>query len=291
MLSAEAASAQTQAEREFKRITDDMRARMNTMQPYQYIDYSEKQLQDFIRRFPKSPEAGKAQFLIGRLYSSIGDNAKAAESLAKYIDAPGEKAPDELAQAKLVLASSYVAMERYDEAEKLLREVSNSGIAVDPRIVQAASQEQKRIGALRRLKIGAPAVPFSANSHNGNKLSLDNYRGKVVLLDFWAAWCAPCRMEMPNVIRVYEEFHKKGFEIIGVSLDDEKAKFQGFVSQNKMTWPQIFEGRGWGSGIAQSYAVNAIPATFLIDKKGILRYRNLRGEQLRSAVKALVEEK
>lgn len=291
MLASAAVSAQSQAEKEFKRITDDMRARMNTMQAYQYIDYSEKQLQGFISRFPKTPEAGQAQLLLGRLYSSVGDNEKAADALKKYIDLPVEKDPSELAQAKFVLASSYVALERYDEAEKLLRDVSNSGVAVDPRIVQAASQELTRIGALRRVKVGAPAVPFSANSSDGKKISLDKYRGKVVLVDFWAAWCAPCRMEMPNVIKVYEEFHKKGFEIVGVSLDDERAKFQGFVTQNKMVWPQIFEGRGWGSGIAQSYAVNAIPATFLIDRKGILRYKNVRGERLRSAVKELVEEK
>jgi len=97
-------------------------------------------------------------------------------------------------------------------------------------------------------------------------------------------------MEMPNVIRVYGEFQKKGFEIIGISLDSDEAQFQNFIKDNKMSWPQIYEGKGWGSGIGQLYAVSSIPATYLIDKKGKIRFKNVRGEKLKQAVQQLVTE-
>ena len=290
-LAAAAAFAETDAAREFKRLTDELRAKQNAMASHEYFGLLERSLGDFIKRYPKSPEAGEAHFALGRIYSSTGSPAKAIEHIDAYLEAPGERSPDQAAQAKFVLASSQIALERYDEAEKLLREVAGAGLAVDPRIVEAASGELSRVEALRRAKIGAPAAGVSGTSHQGKQVDLAKYRGKVVLLDFWAAWCAPCRMEMPNVIRTYNEFHKKGFEIIGVSLDENRAQFDNFIRENKMEWPQIFDGKGWQCGIARAYGVSAIPATFLIDRAGNIRYKNVRGPKLREAVEKLVAEK
>jgi len=163
---------------------------------------------------------------------------------------------------------------------------------VDPRMTQGASGELARIAALKRVKTGAPAIDISTTSFQGKKIQLlKGYKGKVVLLDFWAAWCNPCRLEMPNVMRVYNEFHMKGFEIIGISLDQEKSKFESFIRDNKMEWPQIYDGKYWMSDYAKLYAVNSIPATFLIDKKGIIRFKNVRGDKLREAVQQLLNEK
>jgi peroxiredoxin len=135
----------------------------------------------------------------------------------------------------------------------------------------------ERIPILRKLAIGNPAIPIEAATSDGTEITLETYKGKVLLLDFWASWCAPCRQEMPNVKKVYNDFHSKGFEIVGISLDDTSAKFRGYVEEQQMPWPQIFDGKGWNSEVGRTYAVNVIPATFLLDRKGTIRYRNLRG--------------
>ena len=286
-----AAAAETEAAREFKRLTNELRAKQGTTAAGEYFGLLERSLGEFIKRYPKSPEAGEARFALGRIYSGTGSHEKAIEQFDAYLKTPGEKSPDARAQATFALASSHLALERHDEAEKLLREVAGAGLAVDPRIVEAAENELSRVEALRRIKVGAPAANITGTSNRGKKIDLAAYRGKVVLLDFWAAWCAPCRMEMPNVIKTYNEFHKKGFEIIGVSLDEDRAQFDNFIRENKMEWPQLFDGKGWQNGAARSYAVNAIPATFLIDRTGKIRYKNLRGPMLREAVEKLIAEK
>jgi thiol-disulfide isomerase/thioredoxin len=125
---------------------------------------------------------------------------------------------------------------------------------------------------------------------NGKTLSLAKYKGKVVLLDFWATWCQPCKVEMPNVIRIHKKFNPKGFEIIGISLDSDARALENFVKANGIAWPQYFDGKGWKNDVAGLYRVRSIPATYLIDKKGKIRYQSLRGAELEKAVEQLLSE-
>ncbi len=291
LAAADRASAETEAAREYKRLSDELRAKQGTMAMNEYFMLLERSLGDFIRKYPKAPEAGEAHFALGTVYSATGSTAKAIEHTEAFMASPAVKNASMAAAAKLVLASSYLAVERFDEAEKLFRELVDAGLSIDQRISDGARSELARIDALRRIKIGSPAAGIVGTSHEGKKIDLAKYRGKVVLIDFWAAWCAPCRQEMPNVIRTYKDLKKKGFEVIGVSLDEDRAKFDKFIRDNKMDWPQIYDGKGWATAAAKSYAVNAIPATFLVDRKGVLRYRNVRGPKLREAVEALLAEK
>ena len=115
---------------------------------------------------------------------------------------------------------------------------------------------------------------------DGKSISLADYRGKVILLDFWAVWCGPCIGEMPNVKEVYEKYHDKGFDVIGISLDDDEAVLREFIKENQLPWRQIFDGGGWSGPLAEKYGVRGIPAPFLLDREGKVISVKARGNLL-----------
>jgi len=121
---------------------------------------------------------------------------------------------------------------------------------------------------------------------NGDKVDLAAMKDKVVLLDFWATWCGPCVAELPNVKQAYAEYHAKGFEIIGISLDSEKSTLKDFIKENEMPWPQYFDGKGWENELAQEYGVNSIPAVFLVKNSKVIA-TDVRGGALQQQLSAL----
>jgi thiol-disulfide isomerase/thioredoxin len=137
---------------------------------------------------------------------------------------------------------------------------------------------------------GKPAKKFVRTDIAGKEMSLQKYSGKVVLLDFWATWCSPCVAEMPALQKLYGEFNTMGFEIIGISLDKDKALLEKFLLEKKITWPTIFGGQGWNDETKDLYGVKMIPASWVIDKKGIVRYSQLKGDKLKDAVRELIRE-
>ena len=141
-------------------------------------------------------------------------------------------------------------------------------------------------------QLAAPGVgdvlDISFTSTTGEEVDLAKMKGKVVLVDFWATWCGPCIAEMPNVIAAYNKYHGKGFEIVGISLDQSKESLDAYVSENKMAWPQYFDGKGWQSDIAGKFGISSIPATFLVGKDGKVVASNLRGDQLEEKLDELL---
>lgn len=126
---------------------------------------------------------------------------------------------------------------------------------------------------------------------DGSEVDATKLRGKVILLDFWASWCGPCMAEAPHVVATYKKLCESGFEIIGISLDEDKAAMESALKNAGMTWPQYFDGKGWRSEIGQRFGVRSIPSTWLFDKRGTLREHGLRGSELEARIENLLKEK
>ena len=148
---------------------------------------------------------------------------------------------------------------------------------------------KERISILKRVEIGQPAIDFTMADSTGKPVLLSSFKGKIMLVDFWASWCSPCRAENPNVVKAYNEFSKKGFDILGVSFDSDKAKWRKAIADDKLTWNHVSDLQGWGNAAGKLYGIMSIPANILLDKEGKIIARNLRGEDLRAKLAELLK--
>ncbi|HEX9827795.1 MAG TPA: TlpA disulfide reductase family protein, partial [Flavobacteriaceae bacterium] len=149
--------------------------------------------------------------------------------------------------------------------------------------------------AQKRTEIGEIAPEFSAPTPEGKMLGLNDIKGKVTLIDFWAAWCGPCRRENPNIVKVYEKYHDKGLEIIGVSLDgnmrqtDPKAAWVKAIEDDRLTWHQVSNLNYFNGPIAKMYNIQSIPSSFILDAEGKIIAKNLRGPALEAKIAELLD--
>lgn len=138
----------------------------------------------------------------------------------------------------------------------------------------------EKINSIKGTTIGYPALDFSQASPEGKNISLSSFKGKYVLVDFWASWCGPCRRENPTVVAAYQKYKDKGFDVFGVSLDDNKDKWLAAIKKDNLTWTHVSDLKGWQNAAAKAYGVSSIPFNLLLDKDGKILAKNLRGEQL-----------
>lgn len=149
----------------------------------------------------------------------------------------------------------------------------------------------KSIASVKATDIGSFAPKFEGPTPDGETLALEDAMGKITLIDFWASWCRPCRMENPNIVAIYNDYKDKGFDVIGVSLDrpNQKDKWLKAIEDDKLTWHHVSNLQYWNDPIAKMYGVRSIPQAYLIDEEGKIIAKNLRGQQLRDKVAELLD--
>jgi peroxiredoxin len=163
------------------------------------------------------------------------------------------------------------------ELEAMIKEIETPAATAQPTTDNAGAS------------VGKPAPAFTAPGPDGKAVSLQSALGKVTVVDFWASWCKPCRVENPNVVAMYNELHSKGLNIIGVSLDKDAAKWKEAIAADKLTWSHVSNLKFWEEPIAAQYGVKSIPATFILDAKGNIVAKDLRGDALKAKVEELLK--
>ena len=150
----------------------------------------------------------------------------------------------------------------------------------------------ERIAIQERTAIGQPYVDFCMTDPEGNPVALSDYvdKGKYILIDFWASWCGPCRAEMPNVLKAYNRYKDKRFDVVGVSLDSNRDQWLKAIEEEGIPWIQVSDLKGWESAGAKAYAVRSIPHTVLLDPQGKIIARGIRGEGLHKKLAELLDK-
>ena len=257
----------------------------------------------FIAEHPKYKRIDQVYYIFGNALTKAGDTEEAVKAYQQLVE--NYPKATYFAPALLEMGLAYDRLGQHDKADAAYHQLvehpkygSRASAKTANRLL--ALQKEQRTGEIPASPssyrgrpdalVGKKAIDFNVKDLDGNNLSLEQYRGKVVLLDFWAVWCKPCIAEMPNVKQVYEKYKDDNFQIIGISLDESRNTLVGYLEKEGITWPQVFDGSGWKNQVAEMYGIRAIPQMYLIDGEGMIRKSGVRGHALEPAVAELVRE-
>ena len=254
--------------------------------------------EDALARHPDDPRFFEVYKRLVRLYIKTG-NKQAADAIVKRFQSVPELGLEgyrvlfdilaEMRQHEDMLEIFKEAERQYPDAETILGHLSY--IYRQLGNTELADEYDRRADPKYELW-GKPVPDFSATDLDGNPISLQDYRGKVVLLDFWGVWCGFCIIEMPNLKKVYATYKDQGFDIIGVSLDDEESELRDYIKENDIQWRQVFSGKAWREDpLAQQYNITGVPNQWLIDRDGKLITHKARGEKLEQLVVEALKNK
>ena len=256
----------------------------------------------FIEEHPKYKRIDQVYYIFGSALTQAGDTEEAIEAYQQLVKNYPNAAY--FAPALLEIGLGYDKLGQHDKADAAYRQLiehpkyGSSSSAKSAKRLLALEKENRAGEVSSRFSyrnrpdalVGKKAIDFNVKDLNGNDLSLKKYRGKVILLDFWAVWCGPCIAEMPNVKQVYDKYKDANFQIVGISLDQSRDRLVGYLEKERITWPQFFDGNGWRNQVAGMYGINSIPRMYLIDGTGVVRKANVRGRALEPAVAELIRE-
>lgn len=247
-----------------------------------YRDYlklkepNDKKMDEFFTALDKAKEAGDTLIL------------NRADSVAAALDNEMKKMIIDFAKTNnATVVAPYIVTRNswYFELQDL--EKISSDLDTSINASEYTQLLHERIDILRNVEIGKTAPDFTMNDSTGKPITLSSLKGKILLLDFWASWCKPCRAENPNIVQAYQLYHKKGFDILGCSFDTNREKWLKAIKDDKLTWHHVSDLHGWNNAAGKLYGINSIPSNVLLDKDQRIIARNLRGEELMSKLNEL----
>ena len=247
---------------EYKRVGEVYYLLGNALVQLERVEEGISVFEEAITEHPETRYVERCLLDLGLAYDKLGKHNEADGAYQKLINHPKYGSRSQAKHAKKILEQ--------DKTERKGELPKPPGMSMNP-----------------REWIGKPALDFQVTDLKGEELSLEKYRGQVVLLDFWATWCGPCIAEIPNVKKTYKKYKDQKFQIIGISLDRSMEPLKDYIEKKELGWLQYWDKSG---KIGNLYKVRAIPSTFLIDGEGVIRKTNLRGHALEHAVAELVKE-
>ncbi|MEG0795612.1 MAG: TlpA disulfide reductase family protein [Odoribacter sp.] len=242
-----------------------------------------------------SNEMRKGQAALYKEYSiaSQGKDEEKMQQIEEQFNKLSEEAQTKEAELTKANSDSYIAaymlaskMGSY-ESDVLVAKFDELG--ANAKISAPGKKIAERIQKVATVAVGQVAPDFTLNTPEGQPLAMHSIKAKVKVLDFWASWCGPCRGENPNVVKVYNEFHPKGLEILSISLDNDKEAWLKAIEDDKLTWNHVSDLKGWQSEAAQLYAVNGIPHVIVLDENNVIVAKNLRGEKLKEKIAEMLK--
>lgn len=284
LLPASAAAPQdSPLEKEIKTIKKDLR-KSNLKTPERRVIYRQAldRLKDLAEKNLETEEAGEAIGLYLQAGYRAGYFAEIVETVDWAMEQPFSKGRGD--EMLLYKGRSLTRLIRFAKAKEIFEPLREGPKA---REVKKALADLAKVRSLEPV-VGQPAPDINFRSLEGKMVNLSAFRGKVVLIDFWASWHGPSREAMPKLKEVYRNYGPEGFEVIGVSLDRDERSLKRYLEENKIPWPQYYDGRHWDNYISKYYGVTEIPSTFLIDRGGKLARVNLHAQELPVAVQSLL---
>ena len=247
---------------------------------------SEKKKKEFGKKF-------QAKFLVAQNQKDTATMKKIQTDYEKLETGIKNDTEEYLKSHPKALISALLIKSLFGEFEPNIAKIETLYKGLDKTIqdTKIGKSILKNLNDFKTVKEGRRAPEFSAPNPEGKTVSLKESLGKITIIDFWASWCGPCRTENPNMVKLYSEFHDKGLNIIGVSLDDDAAKWKEAIAKDNLTWTHVSNLKKWKDQIAIQYGVKEIPNTYILNQYGVVIAKNLSGDALKAKIAELLAVK